>query len=100
MRRDLGDFQTPPELAAAVLECLGPIGRRWPRVLEPTCGQGHFIAALLAQTSPPPRDPGGRDPAKRSQQPLCDRSRALGGTTQCARARGCKSTRQTSSASI
>ena len=53
MRRDLGDFQTPPELAAAVLDCLGPIGRRWPRVLEPTCGQGHFIKALLAQADPP-----------------------------------------------
>ncbi len=53
LRRDLGDFQTPPELAALVLECLGPIGRRWPRVLEPTCGQGHFIAALLAQKIPP-----------------------------------------------
>jgi methylase of polypeptide subunit release factors len=53
VRRDLGDFQTPPELAAEVLECLGPIGRRWPRVLEPTCGQGHFIAAMLAQTFPP-----------------------------------------------
>jgi hypothetical protein len=53
VRRDLGDFQTPPELAAEVLACLGPIGRRWPRVLEPTCGQGHFIVALLAQTFPP-----------------------------------------------
>jgi hypothetical protein len=53
VRRDLGDFQTPPELAAAVLDCLGPIGRRWSRVLEPTCGEGHFIAALLAQTFPP-----------------------------------------------
>jgi hypothetical protein len=53
VRRDLGDFQTPPELAAAVLECLGPIGLRWPRVLEPTCGRGHFIAALLAQSHPP-----------------------------------------------
>jgi hypothetical protein len=53
VRRDLGDFQTPPELAAAVLECLGPIGQRWPRVLEPTCGQGSFIAGLLTQRSPP-----------------------------------------------
>ena len=53
LRRDLGDFQTPRELAGLVLECLGPIGRRWPRVLEPTCGQGHFIAALLAQKFPP-----------------------------------------------
>jgi hypothetical protein len=53
VRRDLGDFQTPPELAAAVLKCLGPIGRQWPRVLEPTCGRGHFISALLAQSRPP-----------------------------------------------
>ena len=53
MRRDLGDFQTPPELASAVLESLGSIGRKWSRVLEPTCGQGRFLAALLAQASPP-----------------------------------------------
>ena len=53
MRRELGDFQTPPELAAAVLECLGPIGRNWSRVLEPTCGRGHFIAALLEHAVPP-----------------------------------------------
>jgi len=53
VRRDLGDFQTPPELVAAVLETLGPIGLRWPRVLEPTCGQGEFIAGLLAHRTPP-----------------------------------------------
>lgn len=53
MRRDLGDFQTPPELVAAVLETLGPIGAHWPRVLEPTCGRGSFIAGLLAHRSPP-----------------------------------------------
>ncbi len=53
MRRDLGDFQTPPELVAAVLETLGPIGEQWPRVLEPTCGRGHFLAGLLALGSPP-----------------------------------------------
>jgi len=53
VRRDLGDFQTPPELVAAVLESLGPIGLSWPRVLEPTCGRGHFLGGLLAQTSPP-----------------------------------------------
>ncbi len=52
-RRDLGDFQTPPELVDAVLETLGPIGERWPRVLEPTCGRGHFLAGLLAHRSPP-----------------------------------------------
>jgi hypothetical protein len=53
LRRDLGDFQTPPALVAAVLEALGPIGRRWPRVLEPTCGRGHFLAGLLDQGEPP-----------------------------------------------
>ena len=34
--RDLGDFQTPPALVAAILDRLGPVGARWPRVLEPT----------------------------------------------------------------
>jgi hypothetical protein len=53
VRRDLGDFQTPPDLVAAILECLGPIGLRWPRVLEPTCGRGHFIGGLLSQRMPP-----------------------------------------------
>ncbi len=53
MSRDLGDFQTPPALVAAVLDELGPIGRRWPRVLEPTCGQGHFLAGLLGGAEPP-----------------------------------------------
>ena len=53
MRRDLGDFQTPPGLVDAVLETLGPIGQRWPRVLEPTCGRGNFLAGLLAHSSPP-----------------------------------------------
>jgi hypothetical protein len=53
VRRDLGDFQTPPELVAMVLETLGPIGARWPRVLEPTCGRGHFLAGLLDGPVPP-----------------------------------------------
>lgn len=53
MRRDLGDFQTPPELVGMVLETLGPIGTRWPRVLEPTCGRGHFVAGVLAHSVPP-----------------------------------------------
>ena len=53
MSRDLGDFQTPPALVAAVLDELGPIGRRWPRVLEPTCGRGHFLAGLLGRDEPP-----------------------------------------------
>jgi hypothetical protein len=53
LRRDLGDFQTPPALVAAVLDALGPIGARWPRVLEPTCGRGHFLAGLIASATPP-----------------------------------------------
>jgi len=53
--RDLGDFQTPPGLVAAVLGRLGRSGGRWPRVLEPTCGRGHFLAGLLA-LDPPPRE--------------------------------------------
>ena len=53
VRRDLGDFQTPPELVAQVLATLGPIGRRWPRVLEPSCGRGHFLVGLLASAEPP-----------------------------------------------
>lgn len=53
MSRDLGDFQTPPRLIAEILACLGPIGKRWPRVLEPTCGTGGFITGLLNVPSPP-----------------------------------------------
>jgi hypothetical protein len=53
VRRDLGDFQTPPELVAKVLEALGPISPRWPRVLEPSCGRGHFIRGLLDLPDPP-----------------------------------------------
>src|SRR3954471_17484283 len=51
--RDLGDYQTPPALVAAVLDALGPIGSRWPRVLEPSCGRGHFLAGLLGRHEPP-----------------------------------------------
>ncbi len=53
MRRDLGDFQTPPELVEEVLDALEPISTRWRRVLEPTCGRGHFIAGLLARARAP-----------------------------------------------
>ncbi len=53
MRADLGDFQTPPALVAAVLKRLGPVAARWPRVLEPTCGRGNFLAGLLALDPPP-----------------------------------------------
>lgn len=53
MRRDFGDYQTPPALVAAVLDALGQIGERWPRVLEPTCGRGHFLAGLIGLATPP-----------------------------------------------
>lgn len=55
MRRDLGDFQTPSGLVDAVIRSLGPIGRLWSRVLEPTCGRGNFIAGLL-ELNPPPQE--------------------------------------------
>lgn len=53
MLRDFGDFQTPPALVDEVLECLGPVGERWARVLEPTCGRGNFVEGLLRSHAPP-----------------------------------------------
>lgn len=53
MAREFGDFQTPPELVAAVLDCLKAGGLRWTRVLEPTCGVGNFIQGLLESADPP-----------------------------------------------
>ena len=47
MRRDLGDFQTPPGLVDAVLDRLKRLGVAFGRVLEPTCGQGRFLSAIL-----------------------------------------------------
>jgi len=53
MGADLGDFQTPVELVEKVLGCIGPVGDRWARVLEPTCGSGGFIRGLIDSGSPP-----------------------------------------------
>jgi hypothetical protein len=53
MSREYGDFQTPPELVDEILRILGPVGRQWSRVLEPTCGTGNFVAGLLRGNSPP-----------------------------------------------
>jgi hypothetical protein len=53
LRRDLGDFQTPPELAAALVDRLGLAGSRWSRVFEPTCGRGAFLEAVLSAPDPP-----------------------------------------------
>jgi hypothetical protein len=51
--REFGDFQTPPALVADVLDSLGPIGKKWSRVLEPTCGCGNFLRGLLHSSAPP-----------------------------------------------
>ncbi len=53
MRRDLGDFQTPPGLVSAVLDRLDALGIPRRRVLEPACGRGHFLSGLLARPDPP-----------------------------------------------
>ncbi|OJW05729.1 MAG: hypothetical protein BGO49_26865 [Planctomycetales bacterium 71-10] len=74
MSRDLGDFQTPPELAALLARRLGPIGDRWPRVLEPTCGRGNFLRAALDAPSPP-REAIGVE----LQRAYCDEARAAVG---------------------
>lgn len=36
-----------------VITCLGPIGDKWTRVLEPTCGRGNFVRGLLNSPIPP-----------------------------------------------
>ncbi len=53
MTSDLGDFQTPDCLVEEIINLLDPVGRKWPRVLEPTCGSGAFIKGLLRSSSPP-----------------------------------------------
>jgi hypothetical protein len=53
LRREFGDFQTPLSLVEAILECLSSSGKRWSRVLEPTCGRGNFIEGLFNLSTPP-----------------------------------------------
>jgi len=48
-----GDFQTPPALVAAVLDCLRSVGGPWRRILEPTCGQGNFLLGVLERWAGP-----------------------------------------------
>src|SRR2546430_2134615 len=45
--RHFGDFQTPPELVAAVINCLKRERGDWRRAFEPTCGSGQFIQGLI-----------------------------------------------------
>jgi hypothetical protein len=52
-KKDLGDFQTPRALIAQILDSLRESGDRPQRVLEPTCGEGGFIAEFLDRPDPP-----------------------------------------------
>ena len=46
-RPGFGDFQTPPQLARDVCSLLARKGLAPASILEPTCGQGNFLAAAL-----------------------------------------------------
>ncbi|MCJ0893688.1 SAM-dependent methyltransferase [Rhodococcus sp. ARC_M5] len=46
---EFGDFQTPIELARALVNTLPR--QRWTRILEPTCGVGNFLS-VMAQSHP------------------------------------------------
>lgn len=49
-RQLLGDYQTPLPLARQVLATLHANGYYWTRVLEPTCGVGNFIQAVVDES--------------------------------------------------
>ncbi|MBN2378670.1 SAM-dependent methyltransferase [candidate division WOR-3 bacterium] len=51
--KEFGDFQTPLPLTKLIVGLLEPVGKRWPRVLEPTCGAGNFIKAIMESQNPP-----------------------------------------------
>jgi len=51
-RKELGDFQTPRELAVECTQVLATIQRGTRRVLEPTCGQGSFMLAAASIFEP------------------------------------------------
>lgn len=48
MKNKLGDYQTPPELASAVVDRISTLGP-WSRMIEPTCGRGGLIEAVLTK---------------------------------------------------
>jgi predicted RNA methylase len=52
-RKELGDFQTPRELAVECVQVLAEIQRGTRRVLEPTCGKGSFMLAAASVLEPP-----------------------------------------------
>lgn len=47
MSKSFGDFQTPSILVEQVLHILAQQNKPWTRLLEPTCGKGHFITGVL-----------------------------------------------------
>ncbi len=51
-RKELGDFQTPQELAVECAQVLATIHRGTRRVLEPTCGEGSFMLAAASVLEP------------------------------------------------
>ncbi len=51
-RKELGDFQTPRELAFECAQVLAKIQRGTRRVLEPTCGEGSFMLAAASVFGP------------------------------------------------
>lgn len=48
----LGDWQTPPTLAREIVDALRRYGFTWSRVLEPTCGVGNFVEAVITDPAP------------------------------------------------
>ena len=52
-RKELGDFQTPLDLALGALRAVRSEQSRSTRVLEPTCGTGTFLRAAAEQISSP-----------------------------------------------
>jgi hypothetical protein len=75
MARDMGDFQTPPALVKVILDWLQTRRKKWTRALEPTCGQGNFIAGLLSLAEPPAEIIG-----LELQQPYVEKARQLSAT--------------------
>lgn len=48
----LGDWQTPPTLAREIVDASRRYGFTWSRVLEPTCGVGNFVEAVITDPAP------------------------------------------------
>ena len=48
----LGDWQTPRTLAREIVDALRRYGFTWSRVLEPTCGVGNFVEAVITDPAP------------------------------------------------